>query len=57
MTEHLFTTALSQNQIGLSELLLTDHTSKTRAVRGSDCIPALGLLEQNDILVTENWRD
>ena len=31
--------------------------SKTRAVRGSDYSPALGLSEQKDKLVIENWRD
>ena len=29
----------------------------TRTVRGSDYSPAVGLSEQKDKLVTENWRD
>ena len=28
-----------------------------KAVRGSDYSPAIGLSEEKDKLVTENWRD
>ena len=30
---------------------------KTRAVRGSDCSPAIMLSEEKDKFVTENWRE
>ena len=38
-------------------LCMCSLPARTRTVRGSDYSPAVGLSEQRDKLVAENWRD